>query len=101
VLAILHFNENLHREQRHTKEGKPYFKATYPKFKYGEEVVREVPVPPTYGMMYCVFTTQRLDKAAAILHHQERSETTAQLPSGNNALNYSPIYVITVLFLTS
>jgi hypothetical protein len=55
VLAILHFNENLHREQRHTKEGKPYFKVTYPKFKYGEEVVREVPVPPTYGMMYCVF----------------------------------------------
>ena len=48
TLAILHFNENLQRETRTTPDEKPYFKVTYPKFKYGEEVVREIPVPPTY-----------------------------------------------------
>ena len=29
-----------------------YINVTYPKFKMGEEVVREVAVPPTYGI-YC------------------------------------------------
>ena len=29
---------------------------TYPKFKLGEEVVREVPVPPTYGKIYHLMT---------------------------------------------
>ena len=34
--------------------------VTYPKFKMGEEVVREVAEPPTYGMyvdsnLHCIF----------------------------------------------
>ena len=45
----MHFNENLKRETQKSKEGKEYYSVTYPKFKLGEEVVREVPVPPTYG----------------------------------------------------
>lgn len=49
TLAALHFNENLKREMQKSKEGKEYYSVTYPKFKLGEEVVREVPVPPTYG----------------------------------------------------
>ena len=48
ILAILHFNENLHRDTQLTKDGKKYFKVTYPKYKLGEEVVREVASPPTY-----------------------------------------------------
>jgi len=49
VLASLHFNENVHRECQTSKNGTPYMKVTYPKFKLGDEVVREVAVPPTYG----------------------------------------------------
>ena len=33
-----------------TNDGKEYFRVTYPKFKMGEEVVREVACPPTYGI---------------------------------------------------
>ena len=35
-----------------TKEGEPYFHIVYPKYKLGEEVVREVAVPPSYGMTH-------------------------------------------------
>ncbi|KAL9970830.1 hypothetical protein ACROYT_G023277 [Oculina patagonica] len=49
ILAILHFNENIHRETQVSKDGKEYIRVTYPKFKLGEEVVREVASPPTYG----------------------------------------------------
>jgi len=49
ILASLHFNENVKRETQRDKDGKTYNKVTYPKFKLGEEVVREVAIPPTYG----------------------------------------------------
>jgi len=49
ILASLHFNENVHRDTQLWKEGEKYFKVTYPKFKLGEEVVREVAAPPTYS----------------------------------------------------
>ena len=40
------------------KNGKSYINVTYPKFKMGDEVLREVAEPPTYGMFsykYCIF----------------------------------------------
>jgi hypothetical protein len=46
---VLHFNENVHREPKKSKDGCTYYHVTYPKFKLGDEVVREIPVPPTYG----------------------------------------------------
>ncbi|XP_068701666.1 uncharacterized protein [Montipora foliosa] len=49
ILAVLHFNENVHRDTQLTKDGEKYYRVTYPKFKLGEEVVREVVRPPTYG----------------------------------------------------
>jgi len=49
ILASLHFNENVQRATQVSKNGEAYIKVTYPKFKLGEEVVREVAVPPTYG----------------------------------------------------
>lgn len=49
ILASLHFNENLHRERKVSKDGEKYYAVTFPKFKLGEEVVREVASPPTYG----------------------------------------------------
>lgn len=49
VLACLHYNENLKRMTKRTKEGKIYTKVSYPKYKLGEEVVREVKVQPTYS----------------------------------------------------
>ena len=49
ILASLHFNENVKRQKLTSEDGQEYYKVTYPKFKLGEEVVREVEVPPTYG----------------------------------------------------
>eukprot|EP00794_Sanderia_malayensis_P001881 gene1881-2126_t len=48
VLGILHFNENVKRETCKSESGAVYYNVVYPKFKLGEEVVREIPVPPTY-----------------------------------------------------
>lgn len=49
TLASLHFNENLKRKPKTSKDGKVYFKVSYPKYKLGEEVVRHVSIIPTYG----------------------------------------------------
>ena len=45
----MHFNENIQRERKRTAEGELYYNVLYPKFKLGEEIAREVAVPPTYG----------------------------------------------------
>ena len=48
ILASLHFNENMKRQKLTSEDGQEYYKVTYPKFKLGEEVIREVDVLPTY-----------------------------------------------------
>ena len=55
ILACLHFNENVHRETKRGKSGEMLLKVTYPKYKAGEELVRAIAVPATYGMFvnYC------------------------------------------------
>ena len=63
ILASLHFNENVHRDTQLSKEGEKYFKVTYPKFKLGEEVVREVAAPPTYSKSNNIVTHK-----CAIIH---------------------------------
>ncbi|XP_068711881.1 uncharacterized protein [Montipora foliosa] len=54
ILAVLHFNENVNRQTKKTENGEEYFRVTYPKFKLGDEVVREVAVPPTYGYVQAI-----------------------------------------------
>ena len=49
ILAILHFNENLQRTRKLDKNGSVVINVSYPKYKLGEEVVREIAIPPTYG----------------------------------------------------
>lgn len=49
ILASFYFNENIYRDTQMSKDGKEYVRVTYPKFKLGEEIVREVASPPTYG----------------------------------------------------
>ena len=48
ILALMHFNENVHRQAKKSKDGKTYMHISYPKYKLGGEVVREVTVQPTY-----------------------------------------------------
>ena len=48
-MASTHFNENLHREKMVSKTGEQYYKVVWPKYKEGEEVVKERSIPPTYG----------------------------------------------------
>lgn len=55
VIAILHFNENVHRQSKKTKDGCISYNIHFPKFKLGEEVVREVSVHPTYGNYFNFF----------------------------------------------
>ena len=52
ALAALHFNENIRRESQKSKDDVVYTNVLYPKYKLGEEVVREVKKPPTYGKYY-------------------------------------------------
>jgi hypothetical protein len=46
----LHFNENVRRAKKLTKDGSTYVNVTYPKYKNGGDVVREIAVAATYGM---------------------------------------------------
>lgn len=55
-MASLHFNENVRRKTKQRKDGRYYVNVTYPKFKMGEEVVREVAEPPTYGTKIAIFS---------------------------------------------
>lgn len=55
ILASLHFNENVQREAQTGKNGENYYRVSYPKFKLGEEVVRDVASPPTYGKYLGIF----------------------------------------------
>ena len=34
------------------KEGIPSYYVVYPKFKHGEEIVKEIAEPPTYGKQF-------------------------------------------------
>lgn len=52
MLASLHFNENVQRETQIGESGAQYLKVCYPKYKLGEEVVRDVKTPPTYGIFH-------------------------------------------------
>eukprot|EP00795_Rhopilema_esculentum_P007530 gene7530-13311_t len=61
IMAVSHFNENLHREAQKDKNGKEYFKVSYPKYKLGEEAVKPVPVPPSYN--YVEHTKELLFKS--------------------------------------
>lgn len=54
ILDSLRFNENLQRETQRASDGREYIRVTYPKFKMGEEVVREVLCPPTYVLQLTV-----------------------------------------------
>ena len=56
-MASLHFNENLLREPQKTKDGKDYLLVTYPKYKFGEEVVQEV--RHSAEKLYFLFTCRR------------------------------------------
>jgi hypothetical protein len=48
-LAALHFNENVTRPQRTTKEGEKQFSVSFPKGRGGEGVAKEVKVEQTFS----------------------------------------------------
>ena len=53
ILAAVHFNFNLHRECRKKAGGTGQIKVSYPKFKNGEAIVRNVRVPQNFGESVC------------------------------------------------
>ena len=52
-MACLHFNVNVCSKKKKTKKGDRYIKVTFPKYKLGDELVREIAVAPTYGKYFC------------------------------------------------
>ena len=50
ILAALHFNYNLHREDKVNQDGRVSLKVTYPKFKDGEATVRNRKIEPNFGI---------------------------------------------------
>ena len=55
ILAALHFNYNLHREEKVNKDGSVPLKVTYPKFKNGEATVRTQKIKPIFGIYLLSF----------------------------------------------
>ena len=49
LLAAMHFNENIDRQQAETKSGDKRYKISFPKYKKGGHIVREIKDDPTYG----------------------------------------------------
>ena len=48
-MAALHFNFNLHREDKVNKDGSVPLKVSYPKFKNGEATVRSRKIEQNFG----------------------------------------------------
>ena len=49
VLSVLHFNENVSREQKRSANDELQWTASYPKYLKGKGILRPVRVPCTYG----------------------------------------------------
>ena len=68
ILAALHFNWNLNREQQKDSQGKTKLRVTYPKFKEGEETVRECRAKQNYGMTNFFSAITLVSQKAGIQH---------------------------------
>lgn len=50
ILAALHCNFNLHRDDKVNQDGSVSLKVTFPKFKNGEATVRNCKIEPNFGI---------------------------------------------------
>ena len=48
-IAALHFNENSARRQQKSRIGENLWSVSYPKYKGGVGILKQVKVPITYG----------------------------------------------------
>ena len=55
ILAVCHFNCNLHRDERTTESDSAQIKVVYPKFKNGEATVRSLRVLPNFDYVEEIF----------------------------------------------
>ncbi|XP_044178092.1 uncharacterized protein LOC122960162 [Acropora millepora] len=78
ILAALHFNWNLNRDQQKDSQGKTKLRVTYPKFKEGEGTVRECRVKQNYGYVAEIFNTLVTTPRGEL--KQLRDELKAQVP---------------------
>ncbi len=54
ILAAVHFNSNLQRETKlHKETNQSRIAISYPKFKNGEAVVRDIRIKPNFGRLNC------------------------------------------------
>jgi len=61
ILAALHFNYNLHRDDKVNEDDSVPLKVSYPKFKNGEATVRSRKVEQKFGKQI-TFITQYISK---------------------------------------
>ena len=54
ILAVVHLNNNLKRDELLPPAGMAQVKVVYPKFKNGEATVRNVRVQPNFGEMLTI-----------------------------------------------
>ncbi|XP_067026672.1 uncharacterized protein, partial [Acropora muricata] len=78
ILAALHFNWNLNRDQQKDSQGKTKLRVTYSKFKEGERTVRECRVKQNYGYVAEIFNTLVMTPRGEL--KQLRDELKAQVP---------------------
>ena len=55
LLAVLHYNNNSNKQQAKTKKGEDQYSISFPKYKKGDFIVREVMEKSNYG--WCNATT--------------------------------------------
>ncbi|XP_073258656.1 uncharacterized protein [Porites lutea] len=69
ILAALHFNFNLHRDDKVNQDGSGSLKVTFPKFKNGEATVRNRKIEPNFDYVgelfkfYMTLSKQQLQDA--------------------------------------
>lgn len=82
-LAALHYNENGNKEQARTKAGTRRFCISFPKYKQGGHVVRQLKVASTYGKFYYIqLINFMFHNSTPIGYVQDLLECTMQIVQG-------------------
>ncbi|KAK3726207.1 hypothetical protein QZH41_011188, partial [Actinostola sp. cb2023] len=81
ILAILHFNSNLHRDIKLKNDGSQQVKVVFPKFKNGEGTVRDIRVKPNFAYVEEIFQTLQEDIQEKTRLDNAIQELTAMTPA--------------------
>ena len=56
IIAAIHFNNNLYRDNKLNEDGTDQLRFVYPKFMNGKATIKNVRVEPKFGKEKLIFT---------------------------------------------